>query len=387
MNYLGFRDWLMGYSNTGSNTISLNACSFDLPVEIFYKKLAVDSSVSLIANAMTKARFRTLDKGKMNKGNTHYLFNVRPNKNQNSSEFIHEWVSNLLYDNEALIVQIDDELFIADDWEKKEFALKENMYNSVTIRNLTLERSFDESEVFYFRLNNDNILDVINGLYASYGKLLMASTNSYKRKNSKKYFMRIGSAISQQDDDIDELTTMFSEQFKKFYNSDGDSLWPLQDGITLEDSSTTSINDKTESRDIRAIVDDIFDFVAIAFHIPKGLLKGDVADVSAMTDNFLTFCVNPIAELMADEINSKMYTKEEYLSGTRLVVDTRLIKAVDMGVLANAADKLLLSGTHNRDENRDMMGLEPLDTDESTQYYVTKNYGTSEESLKGGENE
>lgn len=377
----------MGYSNTGSNTISLNACSFDLPVEIFYKKLAVDSSVSLIANAMTKARFRTLDNGKMKKGNTHYLFNVRPNKNQNSSEFIHEWVSNLLYDNEALIVQIEDELFIADDWEKKEFALKENMYNKVTIRNLTLERSFNESEVFYFRLNNDNILDVINGLYASYGKLLMASTNSYKRKNSKKYFMRIDSALSQQDDDIDELTTMFSEQFKKFYNSDGDSLWPLQDGITLEDSSTKSANDKTESRDIRAIVDDIFDFVAIAFHIPKGLLKGDVADVTAMTDNFLTFCVNPIAELMADEINSKMYTKEEYLSGTRLVVDTRLIKAVDVAVLANAADKLLLSGTHNRDENRDMMGLEPLNTVESTRYYVTKNYGTTDEALKGGENE
>lgn len=384
---MGFRDWLFGYSNTGSGTISLNACSFELPVELFYKKLAIDSSVSLIANAMTKARFRTLEEGKLHKGNTHYLFNVRPNKNQNSSEFIHEWVSNLLYENEALIVQIDDELYIASDWDKKEFALKENIYEGITIKNLTLERSFSETEVFYFRLNNDNILDVVNGLYASYGKLLMAATNSYKRKNSKKYFMRIGSALSQKDEDVDNLTEMFSEQFKKFYNSDGDSLWPIQEGVELEDSSAKSSNDKTDSRDIRAIVDDVFDFVAMAFHIPKGLLKGDVADVSAMTDNFLTFCVNPIAELMADEINSKMYKKDEYLNGTRLVVDTRLIKAVDVGALANAADKLLLSGTHNPDENRDMMGLEPLNEDWSTQYYVTKNYGTTDEALKGGENE
>lgn len=200
--------------------------------------------------------------------------------------------------------------------------------------------------------------------------------------------MRLSGAMSQQDDDVDELAKMFSEQFKKFYDSDGDAVWPLQDGLTMEDADNGSTaKEKVDSRDIRAIIDDVFDFVAIAFHIPKGLLKGDVADVKDMTDNFLTFCVNPIAELIADEINAKMYTKEEYLSGTRLVVDTRLIKAADISTLATAADKLLNSGTHNPDENRDMFGLEPLNEEWSQAYYITKNYETANQSMRGGENE
>lgn len=389
VNYLGIMDWLTGYRSNTDKTISLNACAFELPVEVFYKKLAVDSSVNLIANAMTKARFRTLENGKLKKGDTHYLFNVKPNKNQNASEFIHKMVSNLLYENEVLVLMIDGELYIADEWDKNEFAIKENIYNNVTIGDLTFDKPFNEKEVFYFKMNNTNILNVMDGLYASYAKMLMASMNSYKRKNSKKFFVKIDSQFSQQDDDQDDLSALLSEQFKKFFSSDGDALWPIEKGLELEDASTKSSDGKSDSRDTRAIVDDIFDFVAIAFHIPKGLLKGDVASVSEMTDNFLTFCVNPIAELIADEINSKMYTKSQYLTGTRLVVDTRLIKATDVGALANAADKLLLSGTHNPDENRDMMGLEPLNEDWSTQYYITKNYGTSEDAnaSKGGENE
>lgn len=383
---MGLIEWFRGYRNNGK-TLSLNSCTFDLPVELYYKRLAVDSAINLIANAMVKARFRTLEKGKLKKGEIHYLFNVKPNKNQNSSEFVHEMTTNLLYKNETLIVMVNDELYIADDWEKKSFAVKENLYTNVAKGDFTFDRVFNESEVFYFKLNNENIVDVIDSLYTSYAKLLMASMNSYKRKNSKKFLAKISSAFSQTETDQEELTEMLSEQFRNFFNSDGDSLWPTEEGIDLEDIASKSTNDKTDSRDTRAIIDDIFDFVAIAFHIPKGLLKGDVADVSDMTDNFLTFAVNPIAELISDEINSKMYKKSEYLEGTRLIVDTWLIKAVDIASMANAADKLLLSGTHNRDENRDMMGREPLNTEESTQYYVTKNYGTSEESMKGGEGE
>lgn len=384
---MGLIEWIKGFRNNSDGTISLNACYFDLPVEVFYKQLAIDSSVNLIANAMAKARFRTLEKGKIHKGNVHYWFNVKPNKNQNATEFIHQMVSNLVYENEVLVVMVDDELYIADSWEKKSFAVKENMYNDVTIGDFKFDRSFNEREVFYFRHNNKRIIEVVDGLYASYGKVLMAGMNSFKRKNSKKFFARLSGAFSQQDEDQDELTEMFSEQFKKFFNSEGNALWPIQDGLELQDADEGSKTDKSDSRDIRAMIDDIFDFVAIAFHIPKGLLKGDVADVAAMTDNFLTFCINPIAELIADEINSKLYEKSEYLEGTRMIVDTRLIKAVDITALANAVDKLLMSGTKSPNENRDMLGDDPINEAWADDYYITKNYASSKEAAGGGENE
>ena len=380
---MGFFDWFLNGSVNKNG--GLEVCNFDIPVELFYKKLAIDSSVNLIANAMVKSRFRTLEKGKIKKGEVHYLFNVKPNKNQNASEFIHKFTSNLLYQNEVLAVLQGGELYIADSWERKEFALKENLYNKVTIGDFTFEKPFNESEVFYFKLNNNNITKVVDGLYNSYAKLLSASMSTFKKKNSKKFFVKISAAFSQQDDDQEDLSDLLSEQFKRFFNSEGDALWPLQEGLEFEEADKNITPANMTSRDIRAIVDDIFDFVAMAFHIPKGLLKGDVADVGGMTDNFLTFCINPIAELLADEINSKMYTKNEYLEGTRLVVDTRLIKSVDISVMANAVDKFLLSGTHSIDENRDMLGEEPLNEEFSTKYYVTKNYASSEEVMKGGE--
>ena len=64
-----------------------------------------------------------------------------------------------------------------------------------------------------------------------------------------------------------------------------------------------------EGRDIRAFIDDIFDFVAIAFQVPPQLLKGNVADTDKAVNNFLTFCINPLAELLTDEINRKCMAK------------------------------------------------------------------------------
>lgn len=380
-------DWILG-AQKEDGTIPLNVCSLDLPVEAAYRRLAVNTSINLIAKAMTKARFRTLEAGKIKKGNVHYLFNVRPNKNQNASEFIRTFVTNLHYRNEALIVMVGEELFVADSWDKTTFVMKDSIYNDVTVGDFKFDRAFNESEVLSFSLNNENIVTVIDAMYASYGKLITASISNFKKRNSQKYFAEIGGAFSQVGDDQADLSEMLSEAFKEFAQSEGDAIWPLEEGIKLTPADDQK-EDKTGSREIRAVIDDIFDFTATAFHIPKGLLKGDVADVEAMTDNFLTFCINPLAEMIADEINSKMYTKDEYLNGTRMVVDTRLIKSVDVGAMANAADKLLMSGTHSPDENRDMMGLEPLNEDWSRQYYITKNYGTSEDANtpKGGENE
>ena len=45
------------------------------------------------------------------------------------------------------------------------------------------------------------------------------------------------------------------------------------------------------------------------FPIPPQLLKGNVADTEKAFNNFLTFCINPIAELLTDEINRKLYGK------------------------------------------------------------------------------
>ena len=72
------------------------------------------------------------------------------------------------------------------------------------------------------------------------------------------------------------------------------------------------------------ITDEIYDKVANAMQIPPALLKGDIADVSVLTKNLITFAIDPYAEMMAREINRKRSGKE-VLNGTYIMIDTSTI--------------------------------------------------------------
>ncbi|WP_121605397.1 phage portal protein [Virgibacillus sp. Bac332] len=368
-----------------SNSATLKELCFDLGVEYYYKNLAIESCVNLIANTLVRSQFRTFEKGKEVKRNNYYLFNVQPNQNQNSSEFFHEFVSKLVLDNECLVIMQDQQLYVADEFTVENFAFKENIYKDIVVNDFQLNKTFIESDVFYFKLNNKKIKNAVDSLYASYGKLLTASMNYYKRSNALRVKYQIDALVSQSDEEQQALEDMFNAQLARFLKAEDAAALPEQDGLNIGEMFQNSKG--STSRDTRAIVDDIFDFISMAFHVPKGLLKGDLADVEGQTDNFIMFCVAPIAELIEDEINRKFYTKQEFLDRTYFKVDTSFIKYVDPIKLATALDKMLSSGTHSVNENRNMIGKEPLDEEWADEHYVTKNYEGIKEYLKGGEGE
>lgn len=388
---MGLRDLLFG-SSTHSTTTSydLKTIHWDLSVEVYYKKLAINTCINLIANSLVRSKFRTFEKGKEITGSNYYLFNVQPNQNQNSTQFIHELVSKLVYENECLVVMQNDQLYIADDYEVTPYAFKENSYKNVVVNDYKLDKTFYESEVFFFKLNNERIATVIDNLYGSYGKLIASSMNYYKRSNALKAVLKMGTTTAQTDEEQAMMDELFNTQFATFFNSDGDAVLPLQEGLDLSELEKFKASGQT-SRDIRALIDDIFDFVGMAFHVPKGLLKSDLADVTGQTDNFIMFCVNPIAELLNDEINRKFYTKEEYLNRTYLKVDTTLIKYVDPVALANACDIYFRIGVNTINDNLRMLGREPIEDEIGDKRFVTKNYQDEQamqaEASKGGVNE
>ncbi len=383
-----FRDWVARWFFNNKKTRNLNeAICYDISIKSYYKRLAINTCINLIANSLAKATFRTYENGKESKKNNYYLFNVEPNVNQNASEFMHKLIWNLVFENECLVIMQDDQLLIADSWVKKEFALKENVYTDIRIGELRMNKVFVESEVLYFQLYNEKIVDLIDGLYEDYGKLISSSMGYYKKNNAMRATLNLDVSRAQTDEEQEELDNLFNVQFKNFFEAEGGAVLPLQDGIELKEVFQGSGgNNKTQdTRDIRKLVDDIFDFVATAFLIPKGLIKGDLADVESQTDTYLMFGLSPIAELIEDEINRKYYTKEEYLSRTYLKVDTSMIKYTDIVKLANALEKLISSGTHSPNENRSLLDKEPIEEDWANKHYITKNYAEAEGYLKGGE--
>lgn len=385
---MGLMDWFKGFLSDGS--MSLNECSFEAVLETHFKKLAIETCIDLIANTLSTCEFQTFEKGVEVRRNNYYLLNVSPNQNQNAPEFIHSLINHLCMNNECLVIMQDNMLYVADEYKTTEYATKENFYKEVKVGGFMFNKTFSEGEVLHFKLNDRNILNVINNLYDSYGKLLASAIDIYKRTNAKRYLVKGKFLKSHNEKEQQAANDLFNRQFKSWLEADkAGAMMHIGENINVEDMNSGMKNGSNgvSSRDIRAIVDDVFDFVAMGFHIPKSMLKGDLADIEKQTDNFLMFCIKPLANLLNAEFNRKIFKKEEYLDKTYIKIDTSKIKILDVVDLATAADKFFAVGVNSINDNLRMLGRETIDKDWADQRFVTKNYQMVEniENLKGGD--
>lgn len=379
-------DWFTRLFNKDNGALPLDAYIGELASEVFYKELAIQACVNLIANAVARSEFKTHEKGLEVRKDNYYLFNVEPNQNKSASKFWRDVIHKLVYYNDCLVIQQNSMFYIADSYDLVPFAFKENIYKNIVIADYQLKNVYTESQVFHFELHNEKIKTVIDGLYQSYSKLIAASQAHYKKNNTRRGWLEIPTNYPQTEKAQQDLNNLLSERFKRFFEAEGGAVLPLSNNMKYNElSSNIGVKGGVEGRDIRAFIDDVFDFVAIAFQVPPQLLKGTVADTSKAVTDFLTFCINPLAELLTDEINRKMYGKKAYLERTYMKLDTSRIRAVDIKDIANAFDVMLRIGAYSIDDCLETMGMEPLNTDWSKARWMTRNYQPIEIALKGGE--
>jgi len=367
-------------------TLDLNTQVERLATEIYFKELAIQSCINLIANVLSKAEFQTFEKGREVRKDNYYLFNVEPNPNKSASKFWRDVVHHLVYNNESLIIQQNNYFYVADSFDVKKFAFKDYVYTNVVIDDYQLSDSFIEPNVLHFELHNEKIREVIDGLYNSYAKLIAAAQKHYKKQNARRGKLIVPTTWPQTEEGQKELQDLLNRRFKRFFEAEGDAVVPLTAGLQYEELDNKANGNKgsVEGRDIRAFVDDIFDFVAIAFQIPPVLLKGGVADTEKAMDNFLTFCINPLAELISDEINRKYYGKKAFLERTYMKINTSIIRAHDIKDIAGALEILFRIGGYCIDDILAALGMEPFNTEWSEQRFVTKNYAPVESVIAEG---
>ena len=349
-----------------------------------------------------------MEKGKEVEKDNWYRLNIEPNKNESASKFWNKVVNEMVGNNDgALVIQTDSgEFLVADSYSVEKFAVYENVYTNVVVENYQFIRSFKESDVFIFKLNNSKVKSIISGIYKDYGRLLGGSIKNYNRSNSLKYIAELDTMVDQWKSEpiLDEdgndtgetkfdsvMDDLFDNRFANFL-SDRDAVMPLEKGITLNDmnssgsKSSGSAANKT-TRDISAIFDDILNLCADAFNIPRGLLKGDVADIAGMTDNFIAFGMNPIVEEISDEINRKLYRKKLVLERTKLKIRTEKIKNYDIAKLATPAELLSRIGVFSVNNILRLLGEEPILEEWANMHIISKNYELAEEKedVKGGD--
>lgn len=382
---MGLKDIFLSWFKK-DGTLNLNAHIGSLATEIYFKELAIQACVNLIANTVARSEFKTYEKGQEVKRDNYYLFNVEPNPNKSASKFWRDVIHHLVYDNECLIIQQNDRFYVADSFSVSKFAFKDYVYSNIVIDGYQLSNSYIEPNVLHFELHNERIRDVIDSLYRSYAKLIAAAQKHYKKQNARRGKLIVPTSYPQTEKGQADLQDLLQRKFKRFFDAEGDAVVPLTNGLQYEEMENKANGNKgsMEGRDIRAFVDDIFDFVAIAFQVPPQLLKGNVADTDKAVNNFLTFCINPLAELLTDEINRKMYGKKYYLERTYMKLDTSHIRAVNIKDIANALDVLVRIGAYSVDDCLQYLGMEPLETDWSEARWMTKNYEPIEKAKEGG---
>ncbi|EAC2292085.1 phage portal protein [Listeria monocytogenes] len=387
---MGFKSWVSGFFNEEQRTLNLTDtvwCSIpsEKLKELSIKKWAIDSCANKIANTLSCAEVLTYEKGEEVRKKNWYMFNVEANQNQNATEFWKKAIYKLVYDNEALIFMQDEYIYVADSFTKNDKSLYENTYTEVTLKDLTLKKEFKESEILHLTLNNESIKSIIDGFYLLYGDLISAAVNKYKKINSRKIIVKLKGMFGQAPEEEEKLRLMLSERMKKFL-AEGDSALPVEDGMEIDELAGDS--KIAESRDIKKMIDDVFEMVANSFNIPLGLAKGDTVGLSEQVNSFLMFSINPIAEMFTDEGNRKFYGRDSVLERTYMKLDTTRIKVQDIQEIASSMDVLFHIGVNTIDDNLRMIGREPVMSPETQERFVTKNYaplGENEEDLKGGD--
>jgi HK97 family phage portal protein len=356
----------------------------DTTTRVHMKRLAIETCASLLGRTISQSEFRIRNGGEFEKSELYYRLNVRPNKNMTASTFWQTVIEKLIYDNECLIIQADDEdLLIADDFLHNQYAVFEDTFTKVKIKEYEFKRVFKQNEVLHLRYRNEKLTPLIDGLFTDYGDLFGRILSSQKRKNQIRGTVDIDAQTAKNPENLAKLQAFIDKIYKAFAEKDI-ALVPQQPGFKYNENSGGGNGGGQSVDEINKVTNGFLDQVAMAIGIPLSLIHGDMADVEKQTKNFMMFTVNPLLKKLKDEGNNKFFSKKEYLNGKRLEIIT--ISYLSLFDLANSIDKLVSSGAFTGNEIRLEAGYEPSDDPKLDKHYITKNYQQMD-SGEGGEEE
>lgn len=347
------------------------------------KQRAVDVVVGRIARSLSLVEWRTYEGGTYKKDLLYYHLNIQPNQNENAGAFWERVVRRLIYDpGEALIVKTrEDEFLLVDKFNKKSFALKENVYTDVMVGDLVFNRAFYESEVIHLKYENLHLKKVLGELDQSYGKLFERLVHVAMRTNQIRGTAKLTGALAKNEKAQKYLQTFVDKIFKAF-STRSEAIVPVQDGMEYTEHSRET-NTRSQVDELNKVSKEYLDSVLQAVGIHPSLVYGDMADISQHTESYLMQVIQPLVEKISDEINRKFFTPTEYMAGSRVkasIVKLRFVSVFDVG---QSAEKLVESSTLTPNEVREALGYDRVDSEAMNAYYLTKNIERGD--LKGGD--
>jgi HK97 family phage portal protein len=344
------------------------------------KKIALETCIGLIARTIAQSEFRVKNGTSQIKDELYYRLNIRPSQNMSAAQFWEIVIYRLIFDNEVLVIKSDtDDLLIADSFTRTEYAIFEDTFKDVTVKGYKFDRTFQMSKVIYLTYSNERLKSLIESLYSDFEALFSRVLEFQKRKNQIRGLVDIDAIHDKTEEGQKKLQAYIDKIYKSFAEK-SIAVIPQSKGFNYHEIQPGSAPGVDE---INKVTEGFLYQVARVLGIPIALIKGDQADIENPTRNFMRFCIDSFLKKISDELNSKLFTREEFLAGRK--IDIKRISYNNIFDVASSVDKLRASGVFNGNELREELGAERVDEEMMDQYFITKNYIELSDALKGGD--
>lgn len=349
---------------------------------------AIEKANGMIARAIAKSEFVVYRKGERVKDDVYWMLNVKPNPNETATEFWIKSIRKVFEMKECLIVHLNGNLYRASKFTVDSVVTKAKKYTDVYVEvdtdEVMLVKSFKADDVIHLRNTNQKINEYLKKNLELYNAIVSGLLSSKKLGSVPKFALDVeGSVpvIRQKDENgKDKILTIdqYKNKIKELLESENIELITNQMGMKV---NQLSIDSKASAEDITKIAKEIYAECAYAYDIPEAVFLGTITEKADSTNEFITYAVNWLVEMLNDSMTAALVGKKAFFAGEKIVIDMSKFKHVDVIESAANLDKLRAIG-FTLDEIFEMVGREPLNSEFSKQRVLTKNY-TNE--LGGGE--
>lgn len=344
-------------------------------------KLAIEKAIMMIAKAIAKSDILIQTESK-EKNKKEYRLNVQPNDHECGTVFWTEVVKQLLTEQEALIIPLNSKYYRATSWSHTNEVMLKRNYKDVTLscggENLTIFSTFQSDEVIHLRYDNARIRLYLQNVAGQFDKTVDSINAMMQLSSRPRFKLKLGTnALSfreKQADGTDKVMTkdQYVLKIKKLLTSDTLEVLTEQENASVEQ---LQINTTVKAEELAKMALQINNEVANAFDIPEAVFNGNITEKSDATNEFITYAVSPVAEVINDTLTAYVVGEDDYCSkNEKVMVWLARFKHVDVVDSAVNLDKLRGIGFH-LDEIRGMVGYPLLNTEFSTERALTKNYG------------
>lgn len=343
-------------------------------------KMAVEKAIGMVAHAIAKSEFIVQGKNERLRNELYWSLNVKPNPNETATEFWIEVIQRLLKNSECLICISGKKFYIADSFQVNNSVMLNQIYSNITItangESLQLNNTYTSDEVIHLKAKNKKIRAYMETVMKMHDDVVSAMEAAIKISKTPKFILKIAGAMpvirTLRADGTEQTLTVdeFKKNIKNLLESENIEILQASNGLEI---SQLKIDTAVTSEDVVKISKEIFEECAFTFDIPKTVFTGEITEKADSTNEFITYAVGWVAEILNDAMNATLVGKESFLSGEYIWIDLSGFKHRDLVESANYLDKLRSIG-FSLDEIRQAIGWEPLNTPFSQERVITKNY-------------